>query len=166
MPGSIQSFVFWIFPSLDTAVQLEPADSKYKTISKSLFHDCFRHIFWTMRKMHHTFWKKRPLAFLTLWLVWVKIESTYVSLPKWTINWFQPVKQSRQQVLRAYCPNLILCLSHLSVSQFLWRAQFCSEKQNWKLVIFSYLAWVDVNFSKYVGAFWFLWPAFMKYFYF
>ena len=53
----ILSFVFWIFPPLDTAVQLESADSKQNAISKSLFHDSFRHIFWAMRKMHHTFWK-------------------------------------------------------------------------------------------------------------
>jgi len=55
---SILSFVFWIFPPLDTAVQLESADSKQNTISKSLFQDSFWHIFWAMRKMHHTFWKK------------------------------------------------------------------------------------------------------------
>ena len=55
---SILSFVFWIFPPSDTAVQLESADSKHNTISKSLFQDSFRHIFWAMRKMHHTFWKK------------------------------------------------------------------------------------------------------------
>ena len=55
---SILSFVFWIFPPLDTAVQLESADSKQNTISKSLFQDSFWHIFWAMRKIHHTFWKK------------------------------------------------------------------------------------------------------------
>ena len=60
---SILSFVFWIFPPLDTAVQLESADSKQNAISKSLFQDSFRHIFWAMRKMHHTFFKKKkPLA--------------------------------------------------------------------------------------------------------
>ena len=32
---SILSFVFWIFPLLNTAVQLESADSKQNTISKS-----------------------------------------------------------------------------------------------------------------------------------
>ena len=58
---SILSFVFWIFPPSDTAVQLESADSKHNTISKSLFQDSFRHIFWAMRKMHQPFWKKRPL---------------------------------------------------------------------------------------------------------
>ena len=55
---SILSFVFWIFPPLDTAVQLASADSKQKAISKSFFQDSFRHIFWAMRKMHNTFWKK------------------------------------------------------------------------------------------------------------
>ena len=55
-----------IFLPLDTAGQLESADSKHNTISKSLFQDgfisSFRHIFWAMRKMHHTFWKKWPLV--------------------------------------------------------------------------------------------------------
>ena len=58
----ILSFVFWIFPPLDTAVQLESADSKQNAISKSLFQDSFRHIFWAMRKMHHTFWKKATFS--------------------------------------------------------------------------------------------------------
>jgi hypothetical protein len=40
---------------LHTAVQLESADSKQNAISKSLFQDSFRHIFWAMRKMYHTF---------------------------------------------------------------------------------------------------------------
>ena len=63
---SILSFVFWIFPPSDTAVQLESADSKHNTISKSLFQDSFRHIFWAMRKMHHTFWKKATFS-VGLW---------------------------------------------------------------------------------------------------
>ena len=58
LPGSIVSFVIWIFPPSDTAVQLESANSKHHTISKSLFQNNFRHIFWAMRKMHHTFRKK------------------------------------------------------------------------------------------------------------
>jgi hypothetical protein len=33
-----------------------------------------------------------------------EIECT-VALPKRPINWFQPVRQSRQQVLRSYCSN-------------------------------------------------------------
>ena len=55
---SILSFIFWIFPPLDTAVQLESAESKQNANSKSLFQDSFRLIFWAMRKMHHTFWEK------------------------------------------------------------------------------------------------------------
>ena len=27
-------------------------------------------------------------------------------MPKWPINQFKPVQQSRQQALRAYCPNI------------------------------------------------------------
>ena len=30
----------------------------------------------------------------------------YFALPKWPIHQLKPVKQSRQQVLRAYCPNV------------------------------------------------------------
>ena len=29
-----------------------------------------------------------------------------VALPKWSIHPFKPVQQSRQQSLRAYCPNI------------------------------------------------------------
>ena len=61
---SILSFVFWIFPPLDTAVHLESADSKQNAISKNIFQDSFRHIFWAMRKMHHTFWKKATFMVL------------------------------------------------------------------------------------------------------
>ena len=57
---SILSFVFWIFPPLNIAVQ--SADSKQNAISKYVFQDSFQHIFGAMRKMHHTFWKKRPLV--------------------------------------------------------------------------------------------------------
>ena len=28
------------------------------------------------------------------------------ALPKWPINQFKPVQQSRKQLLRAYCPNI------------------------------------------------------------
>ena len=71
---SILSFVFWIFPPLDTAVQLESADSKQNTISKYLFQDSFRHIFWVMRKMHHTFWKKATFSsshIITIFLIFM-----------------------------------------------------------------------------------------------
>ena len=60
---SILRFVFWTFPPFKTAVQLE---SDQSTISKYIFQDSFRHIFWAMRKMHHIFWKKRPLVSLPL----------------------------------------------------------------------------------------------------
>ena len=41
------------------------------------------------------------------WLDWAEIEcAVYVPLPKWSINQFKPVQQSRQQALRAYCPNI------------------------------------------------------------
>ena len=64
---SILSFVFWIFPSSDTAVQLESADSKQNTISKSLFQDSFLHIFWAMRKIILSE-KKWPLKQKQPWL--------------------------------------------------------------------------------------------------
>ena len=62
---SILSFVFWIFLPLDTAVQLESADSKQNAISKYLFQDSFRHIFCQHRgvcnhlSMHHMSLLKR-----------------------------------------------------------------------------------------------------------
>ena len=41
------------------------------------------------------------------WLVWAEIECTVnVVLPKRPINRFQPVRQIRQQALRAYCPSI------------------------------------------------------------
>jgi hypothetical protein len=37
----------------------------------------------------------------------------HVALPKWLMNQFKPVQQSRQQALRAYCPNIyIYCEQH------------------------------------------------------
>ena len=58
---SILSFVFWIFPPLDTAVQLESADSKQNTISKSLFHYSFSTFFGQWVKCIILSEKKRPL---------------------------------------------------------------------------------------------------------
>ena len=46
----IISFVFWIFPPLDTAVQLESADSKQNAFSKSFFQKVW-YIFLTAQKM-------------------------------------------------------------------------------------------------------------------
>ena len=41
------------------------------------------------------------------WLLLAEINSTvHVALPKPPINQFKPVQQSRQQTLRAYCPNI------------------------------------------------------------
>ena len=33
-------------------------------------------------------------------------NTVYVVLPKQPINQFKPIQQSRQQALKAYCPNL------------------------------------------------------------
>ena len=80
------SFVFWIFPPLDTAVHLESAGSKQNTISKSLFQHSFRHICWAMRKMHHTFWKKRPLEEREFQLVY--LHSLLINIRKQMLcNW-------------------------------------------------------------------------------
>ena len=50
-----------------------------------------------------------PLALvhsIPLWLVWTEIECTmHDALPKGPINQFKPAQQSRQQVIKAYCPN-------------------------------------------------------------
>ena len=35
----------------------------------------------------------------------------HVAMPKWPTNQFQPVQQSRKQVLRAYCHNLYTVLT-------------------------------------------------------
>ena len=49
----------------------------------------------------------QTLHLILSWLVWADIEcAVHVALPKWPINNFKLVKQSRQQVPRAYCPNL------------------------------------------------------------
>ena len=45
-------------------------------------------------------------------LVWAEIGCT-VTLSKRYINWFQPVHQSRQQVLRAYCPDIYAVISQV-----------------------------------------------------
>ena len=38
---------------------------------------------------------------------WLEIQCTvHVALPKRPIKWFQLVSQSRQQVVKAYCPNV------------------------------------------------------------
>ena len=43
------------------------------------------------------------------WLVWEEIECTvHIAPPNRPINQFELVQQSRQQVLRAYCPNMIV----------------------------------------------------------
>ena len=43
------------------------------------------------------------------WLVFAEIKSTMnVTLPKWFTYQFKPVQQRRQQVLRAYCPDINL----------------------------------------------------------
>ena len=83
---SILSFVFWILPPLDTAAQLESADSKQNAISKSLFQDSYPdpHIFWAMRNMHYTFWKKRPLV-NSIW-AWFNSNIFYL-FKDWVINW-------------------------------------------------------------------------------
>ena len=82
---SILSFAFWIFPPLDTAVQLVSWLYKQNAISKSFFQVSFWHIFWAMRKMCHTFWKKAIFSrskcsnFLTLLRVlWSSISNVYL----------------------------------------------------------------------------------------
>ena len=46
------------------------------------------------------------------WLVWAELGCT-VTLSKRSINWFQPVQQSRQQVQRAYCPDIYVVVSQV-----------------------------------------------------
>ena len=55
--------VFWI-----RTRQCSESQLTLNTISKSLFQDSFRHIFWAMKKMHLTFWKKATfINVLTIW---------------------------------------------------------------------------------------------------
>ena len=55
-----------------------------------------------------------------LWLVWTSIECTvHVALPKWPINQFKPVQQSRQQALKAYCLNIYV---YSTVLEFISRS--------------------------------------------
>ena len=47
----------------------------------------------------------------------------HTALPKWPIHQFKPVQQSRQQTLRAYCPNeytVILDIGHLTIGLLLF----------------------------------------------
>ena len=63
------------------------------------------------------FQSKVPVCNLTLtlnlihlipsWLFLAEIKCTvHIALSKWLAYWFQPVWQSRQQALKAYCPNI------------------------------------------------------------
>ena len=51
---SILSFVFWILSECQQTLNRTQFQNLF-------FQDNVRHIFWAMRKMHHTFWKKQPL---------------------------------------------------------------------------------------------------------
>ena len=75
----ILSFVFWIS---------RPWTLQNNTISKSVFQDSFRHIFWTIRKIYHAFWTKATiikclwyLGFITLTLL--SLLLTYPASVKW-----------------------------------------------------------------------------------
>ena len=61
---SIPSFVFWIFPPSDTAVQLESTYSKKNAISKSLFQDSFWRIFFGNEKYIILSEEKRTLIMI------------------------------------------------------------------------------------------------------
>jgi hypothetical protein len=57
------------------------------TISKYLFQDSFQHIFWAMRKMHHTFWEKAtfrcPVMFHTIFWMGKDRSKIWILLQKW-----------------------------------------------------------------------------------
>ena len=57
------------------------------------------------------------------WQFLTEIKCTWhVALSKWAIDQFKPVQQSRQQALKAYCPN-IYCVPH-AISRISWHL-FC-----------------------------------------
>ena len=90
-----------------------------RTDKKSRAHllPCFRfHRIYTLNsKTLATLW----LWYNPFWLVWVEIECTmHAALPRRPINQFKPVKQSRQQVLRFYCPNIFVAVFS-SLPQFI-----------------------------------------------
>ena len=107
-------YVFWIFPPFDTAVQLESADSKQNAISKSLFQDSFWHIFWAMRKMHHTFWKKQSLL---LWYDFVSNDSTLAH------SYSQYFNFRKDWILTTICITIIFVSLPL-----IWLKRFLSKK--------------------------------------
>ena len=45
------------------------------------------------------------ILLISSWLVLSEVECT-VHKPKWPINQLEPTQQSRQQVIKAYCPNI------------------------------------------------------------
>ena len=56
---------------------------------------------------------------IPFWLVWADIECIVrVALSKRPINHFKVVQQSRQQVLRAYCPNIRTVIFYIRLESF------------------------------------------------
>ena len=54
-------------------------------------------------------------------LVWAKIECTvHISLPECLIKQIEPVKQSRQQVIGAYCPKIYTVQAMLKIDAELY----------------------------------------------
>ena len=105
---SILTFVFWIFPPSDPAVQLKSADSKQNTIWKYLSQDSFWHILWAMRKMHHTFWKiatfMDKLFSKTLW------NYRQFNFKGRIDNWFEPIfiLDLLQNIIKKWFSNIPL----------------------------------------------------------
>ena len=144
---SILSFVFWIFPPLDTAVQLESADSKQSAISKYLFQDIFWHIFLEMRKMHNTFWLKGTFNGL--------------ALPLHSIEDFEVEPRSS----RLPCPRACLCpkLRWVGLSQFhqfRWKSKtmvFCYHNCSnvvWEKIVLVWGKKLRKKFANSIKNFW------------
>ena len=77
---------------------------------------------------------------ISSWLVWTEIEFTvHVALPKLPISQFKPVQQSRQQALRAYCPNIYTVtpgIAHDCWIQYQWKT---IEKYCWECTYLSHV---------------------------
>ena len=51
--------------------------------------------------------RSKQCDLITYWLVWIDIKcAVHIALPRWPINQFKPVQQSRHQALKAYCPKI------------------------------------------------------------
>ena len=67
----------------------------------------------------------------------------HIALPKWPIKQFIPAQQSRQQALRAYCPNIHFHTVDTVLVSEVWARIFCAHirkrlrETQWVQIIFE-----------------------------